>query len=161
MPVLFAEDPNPPWDRPEDTDSQWWINCDRCVGWYSSRPNPHCRDCHGEGGYYADKIDPVPACKVGDHRWKIEFDAGTINVYALDPCDRIKRESMIRNHGYPACSEKDGWVRDGLSGEIEIKLTYVDDSTASTPAGPAEYGYYIEVEPVVRPPEVPAEAQWA
>jgi hypothetical protein len=100
-----------------------------------------------------DAIDLIPPCKVEDHTWVIEFDAGSHSVSCKNPHTPIEREAMDRYNlaqgkgfYFPVCGDDVGdYVGTGVAGEIEVKLRHVDDSTPSTPAGPAEYGYYLEI----------------
>jgi hypothetical protein len=47
-------------------------------------------------------------------------------------------------HASPVCFA--GIDSEEIYAEIPVTVTYVDDSTPSTPYGPAEYGHYLEVE---------------
>jgi hypothetical protein len=132
---------------------KWWMRCPKCtVRSMSGRQRP-C-DCD-EGWVIVDEYGLLPPCTVEDHTWVLEFDAGSYHVSCKNPHTPIEIEAMYRysqqdasmgNWRYPVCGDDVGdYVHTGIAGEIEVKLNHVDDSTPSTPAGPAEYGYYLEI----------------
>lgn len=93
--------------------------------------------------------DPVPppggwtlaTCRVETHRWHLDLDDGSFHITCMDPCEGHFDPSAPQ----PVCRH-DFEPHDFTTPDpLAITLTYVDDSTASTPAGPAEYGFYIEV----------------
>jgi len=89
-----------------------------------------------EGGWH------VPTCTFESHHWTLEIEYGRVSISCADPCD----ESLF-NPARPGPMCLHDWQPEDYSTPepIPVKLTYVDDSTPSTPAGPAEYGYYIEI----------------
>lgn len=81
-------------------------------------------------------------CDFADHRWVLDVEDGRACVRCADPCDPNVYDLAGRT---PTCL-CDWQPEDFHTPEpLPVVLTYVDDSTPSTPAGPAEYGYYIEV----------------
>jgi hypothetical protein len=84
-------------------------------------------------------------CLIEAHRWGIELEDGRASVVCLDPCDPDLFDSGAQ--GTPACLHE-WYAEDFCTVEpIPVAATYVDDSTPSTPAGPAEYGFYVELRP--------------
>lgn len=87
-------------------------------------------------------------CSFESHKWALEVEDGHTGVRCLDPCD----PAMFRPSGPTPTCLVDWPIEDFFSGEpLPVALTYVEDSTPSTPAGPGEYGYYIEVRPAAAP----------
>jgi hypothetical protein len=140
-------------DAPDrDTpDGKWRIPCDRCG--ISMYPGPGCGQC--DDGYMT--VDPIPLrppCTLDDHTFVIELDGGSFSVRAKDPHSAVECEAMVRwaeangRYPMPMCDVHDDYIQNGLAGEIEVKLTHIDDSTPSTPSSPAEYGYWIEFSPI-------------
>jgi hypothetical protein len=131
---------------------KWWMLCPKCAYLAFGLTQGRGCDCD-EGWVVVDAIDLIPPCKVEDHTWVIEFDAGSHSVSCKNPHTPIEREAMDRYNlaqgkgfYFPVCGDDVGdYVGTGVAGEIEVKLRHVDDSTPSTPAGPAEYGYYLEI----------------
>lgn len=83
-----------------------------------------------------------PTCTFEFHQWILEIEDGRVCILCVDPCDP---ELFNPNSRIPTCLAP--WESEDYSTPepIPVKLTYVNDSTPSTPAGPAEYGFYIEV----------------
>lgn len=82
-----------------------------------------------------------PACKVQDHLWKIECDAGHLGLVCVDPCSEEKLDTYDLAGMTPGCLLDAEMV----GGETPpFKLKYIDDSTPSGPWGPAEYGGWFE-----------------
>lgn len=82
-----------------------------------------------------------PNCTFESHRWELEIDHGIARLACTDPCD----PSPFDPAEPPVCLHP--WDAEDLAMDIPVTVTYVDDSTPSTAAGPAEYGYYLEVRP--------------
>lgn len=93
-----------------------------------------------EGGWK----EPKPGCSWETHRWALSIEDGRASIQCSDPCEGpFDPEKPI-----PACSPhldmpmaEDIYIED-----LPVRVHYVDDSTPSTPVGPAEYGYYFEIE---------------
>jgi hypothetical protein len=86
-------------------------------------------------------------CTFESHTWHLDVESGHATITCADPCDPDVLDLSSGN--LPACL-CDWQPEDfGTAEPIPVRLTYVDDSTPSTPMGPAEYGYYIEVRPPV------------
>lgn len=86
-----------------------------------------------EGGWHK------PSCTFSGHHWALEIEQGQVSFHCLDPCDPDLYEWV------PSC-HNEFYAEDCFTPErIPVALKWVDDSTPSTPAGPAEYGFYIEV----------------
>lgn len=80
-------------------------------------------------------------CSFESHRWVLHVEGGRASISCADSCDPTWFDPAGRT---PACLCD--WQPEDFFGEdIPVALEYVDDSTPSTPAGPAEYGYYIVV----------------
>lgn len=81
-------------------------------------------------------------CSFESHGWALEIDNGSATVQCVDPCDPDLFDPAGKT---PVCLC--GWEPEDFHTPepIPVKVTYVDDSTPPTPAGPAEYGYYLEV----------------
>ncbi len=84
-----------------------------------------------------------PTCTFESHKWALEIEDGHAHIHCCDPCDP---SAFDPSAGQATCAS-DLWNQEDFHtpGAIPVRLTYVDDSTPSTPAGPAEYGFYIEV----------------
>ena len=86
-----------------------------------------------------------PACKIKDHTWVAEVEEGILSIRPSDRHTDEQIAEMDPRGPSPACVH--WWEREDLvMSEFPVKVKVVDDSTPSTPAGPAEYGYWIEVE---------------
>lgn len=97
---------------------------------------PHPEPDPPEGGWH------VPTCSFDTHCWTLEIEDGHVSISCVDPCDG----DLFNPSGSPPMCLHDWQPEDYSTPEpIPVKLTFVNDSTPSTPAGPAEYGYYIEV----------------
>lgn len=88
----------------------------------------------------------IPDCTFASHHWMLTVEDGHASVACVDPCDDAYHPRLFDPAlPTPVCMHEwdpsDFFTPDG----IPVALTYVDDSTPSTPAGPAEYSYYIEV----------------
>ena len=84
-------------------------------------------------------------CKFEDHQWVIEIEEGRASVHVVDPCNP---EMFDPARGLPACSPDLWQAEDFFTAEpIPVQVTFVNDSTPSTPAGPAEYSYYLDIRP--------------
>jgi hypothetical protein len=83
-----------------------------------------------------------PSCTFESHHWEMEVDDGRASISCTDPCNPYifdpREPTPICLHDW---EPEDFHTPD----PIPVALTFVDDSTPSTPAGSAEYGYYIEV----------------
>ena len=81
-------------------------------------------------------------CTFASHNWTLEVEDGRASIMCADPCDVNLFDPSSRSTPVCLCDwqPEDFSTPDG----IPVALTYVDDSTPSTPAGPAEYGFYIE-----------------
>lgn len=84
-------------------------------------------------------------CSFDSHKWGVELEEGNYRVVCLDPCDMEKFNPA--GSGIPACHWEIYPEDFHTPAPIPVKLNYVDDSTPSTPMGPAEYGFYVEVYP--------------
>lgn len=102
------------------------------------------------GGQFDAPIEPPvegwhEPCTVQSHKWAIELDEGIARLVCADRCPdpNVYDPAGIT----PACLMSDYWVREDLQteGSIPVEITLVDDSTPSTPDGPAEYGFWIDV----------------
>jgi hypothetical protein len=105
------------------------------------------------------EVDPLPelqppeggwreiTCTWESHTWHLWLEDGKFSIQCADPCDLNQFDPAAGK--MPLCH----WEFDpedcGTPEPIPVRLTYVDDSTPSTPMGPAEYGFYIEVGPAV------------
>jgi hypothetical protein len=101
-----------------------------------------------------EEVEPLPesvpppegwhpiTCDFTTHKWTLEVEDGKAHIACADPCD----PAWFEPGGRTPCCLCD-WQPDDFHTPhpIPVTLTYVDDSTPSTPAGPAEYGFYIEV----------------
>ncbi len=91
-----------------------------------------------EGGWHK------PDCTFESHSWVLEVEDGRFQVICADPCDAALFDP---SEPTPRCLH-DWEPEDFHTPEpLPVQLVYVDDSTPSTPAGPAEYDFYIEVRP--------------
>lgn len=93
-----------------------------------------------------DDVDEGPrekSCSVADHKWELEIEDGTVSLIATDPCPEEKAAKM----DWPVCRQQ-YWDREDIymAKNVPVKVRHVDDSTPSTPSGPAEYGFYLEIE---------------
>jgi hypothetical protein len=92
-----------------------------------------------------------PTCTFESHRWELEVEGGRADLTCTDPCDSRPDEHVRSAPLFdpaeppPVCLFP--WEPEDIVMDIPVTVTYVDDSTPSTPAGPAEYGYYLEVRP--------------
>lgn len=86
-------------------------------------------------------------CIIADHKWALEIEEGKVELVCLDPHPESFAEECNDGGGLPVCLFP-YWEREDLItvNAIPAKVTHVDDSTPSTPNGPAEYGFYIEIE---------------
>ena len=85
------------------------------------------------------------SCTIADHRWGLDIEEGKVILKCLDPHPEEFVNEIDPYHGLPVCLDP-YWVSEDLGGEIkEVHVEHVDDSTPSTPEGPAEYGYYIVI----------------
>lgn len=112
---------------------------------FAERPEP-------EGGWL-----PV-TCNFSSHRWGLEAEEGVARLRCLDKCDlsRIDPSGPI-----PCCDDTYFLPEDVVTAApIPVRVVFVDDSTPSTPDGPAEYGYWLEIHPLDGLPEIPSGAQW-
>jgi hypothetical protein len=84
-----------------------------------------------------------PTCSFASHSWTLEIDEGRAYIQCADPCDPALFDPAAGNT--PVCLVE--WQPEDhcTPDPIPVRLVFVDDSTPSTPAGPAEWGYYIEV----------------
>lgn len=82
-------------------------------------------------------------CTWESHQWTLDVEDGRAFVACADPCEPLHDPAGP----IPVCLCE--WQPEDLftPDSIPVRLVYVDDSTPSTPAGPAEYGFYIEVHP--------------
>jgi hypothetical protein len=89
-----------------------------------------------EGGW--DK-----SCVIADHQWELVIEEGIASISATDPCSEEKAKRME----WPVCRQP-YWEREDLAinFRLPVKVTHIDDSSPAGPWGPAEYGFYIEVE---------------
>lgn len=88
-----------------------------------------------------------PTCTWESHKWALEIEDGSFHIKCLDPCDMTKIDP---NATIPVCEWGMNYCEPTDFGTpwdapMPIRLEFVDDSTPSTPMGPAEYGYYILV----------------
>lgn len=102
------------------------------------------------------EVDPLPeprvpeggwrhvTCTWESHKWHLWLEDGKFSIQCADPCD-LNQIDPASGKGLPVCHWEFYPEDCGTPEPIPVKLTYVDDSTPSTPAGPAEYGFYIEV----------------
>jgi hypothetical protein len=89
------------------------------------------------------------ACVVADHKWALEVEEGRVQLVCQDPHPPEFAQQVDPARGAPCCLEP-YWESDDVgtgSDPIPVKFEHVDDSTPSTPAGPAEYGFYMVVSP--------------
>lgn len=84
----------------------------------------------------------TPTCTFESHKWTLEIEEGRASIHCCDPCDPSTFHPAA---GDATCEYP--WEPEDLTtpDPIPVLPTYVDDSTPCTPAGPAEYGFYIEV----------------
>lgn len=95
--------------------------------------------------------EPVPPeggwkrvlCTFASHSWSLEVENGRVGLNCTDPCDgRLFNPLGLT----PVCLYP--WEPEDLFAEsIPVTVTHINDSTPSTPSGPAEYSYYLEVRP--------------
>lgn len=103
-----------------------------------------------------EEVDPLPepvpppggwrpiTCTWESHHWTLEVEDGRASIMCADPCEPLHDPAGP----IPVCL-CDWQPEDYHTPEpIPVALTFVDDSTPSTPAGPAEFGFYIEVRAV-------------
>jgi hypothetical protein len=83
-----------------------------------------------------------PTCTFASHSWELEVEGGRANLTCKDPCDPALFDPARLE---PLCLFP--WEPEDLVMDIPVTVTHVDDSTPSTPAGPAEYGFYLEIRP--------------
>lgn len=95
-----------------------------------------------------------PTCSWESHKWHMEIEDGKVSVHCTDPCGPA--EHFDPSLPVPVCVamqegyfEPEDFGTDAWNQPWPVKLTYVDDSTPSTPAGPAEYGFYFTLAPDV------------
>lgn len=101
----------------------------------------------------AQPIELMKPCRFEDHLWILEFEENRVSVRPKDRHSAIEREAMRRasyTEGICSCYAE---VTDNmLYGTMTVKIQYHDDSSPSGPWGPAEYGYYLTIEPVIGDP---------
>jgi hypothetical protein len=87
-------------------------------------------------------------CDFGDHRWSVQIEEGQATLICEDPCTP---EGFDPNGRTPTCHCD--WPSEDVSfaERIPVTVRFINDSTPSTVDGPAEYGYWLEIEPVVVP----------
>lgn len=91
-------------------------------------------------------------CSFESHRWELDVEEGRASVRCADPCDPDLFEPGGRT---PACL-CDWLAEDFFTPEpIPVHVKYVDDSSPSTPNGPAEWGYYLVVSAAALPSDRP------
>lgn len=98
--------------------------------------------------------DPIPppggwheiTCTFESHKWELTVEDGYVSVQCTDPCDDpFKPKLFDPSKPAPICLH-DWQPEDFFTPEpIPVTCQIVHESTPSTPAGPAEYSYYIEV----------------
>lgn len=100
-----------------------------------------------------DRPEPVEpeggwkkACQVEDHRWTLSVEEGRAELVCLDPHPQQFAEEVDPQRGMPVCLDP-YWEPEDLFAEVAVQVRHVDDSSPSTPAGPAEYGFYLEIKP--------------
>jgi hypothetical protein len=71
----------------------------------------------------------------------LEIEDGNVHLACKDSCDPALFDPSAPT---PVCLV--GWLAEDLIAEVPVTVTYVDDSTPSTPAGPAEFGFYLEIQ---------------
>lgn len=86
------------------------------------------------------------ACGLDDHKWDLVVEDGKASLNCRDPhseefCGLVDPNGPPPVCGYPYWVQEDIYIE-----SIPVKVKHVDDSTPSTPAGPAEYGFYLEIE---------------
>jgi hypothetical protein len=89
------------------------------------------------------------ACTVADHKWALEIEEGRAQMVCLDPHPESFAAEVDPVRGSPVCLMP-YWESDdiGTVNPIPVKFEHVDDSTPSTPNGPAEYGFYMTIEKI-------------
>lgn len=88
-----------------------------------------------------------PACRVSDHEWELSIEEGEVTLHCKNPHTDEEAEQMDPDQGIPVCKES-YWDRMDIfmPKRVPVKVRHVDDSTPDTPNGPAEYGFYLELE---------------
>lgn len=86
------------------------------------------------------------SCVIADHEWELEIEEGAVILHAINPCSAEQIEAMGPD-GWPVCRDR-YWEREDIVmyKRVPVKVRHVDDSIPSTPNGPAEYGFYLELE---------------
>jgi hypothetical protein len=110
--------------KPEEPGGKWVILCPKCS--VEHWRGPGCDQCDN-GWVIIDAIETQPACKIEDHTYRIEFDAGSFHITCVDPHPRDVQEAMMRHDNFrsiPGCLE-DGELRDMMAGTIEAKFAIV------------------------------------
>lgn len=98
------------------------------------------------------------ACTVVDHKWALEVEGGKVSLVCLDPHPETFMDEVDPEYGAPVCLDQ-YWERDDLNTPraIPVKVKHIQDNTPSTPNGPAEYGFWIEIEALDTPTGGPAD----
>lgn len=87
-------------------------------------------------------------CIIADHKWSLEVEGGSASLRCLDPHPEEFSNQVNPVYGPPVCLSQ-YWESDDLHCEgIPVQVRHVDDSTPSTPMGPAEYGFWIEIKSI-------------
>lgn len=86
-------------------------------------------------------------CQLADHKWTLVIEDGQVRLECVDPHPESFINEIRPDRRYPACLDHYWQAEDLYCDGIPVKVTHIDDSTPSTPNGPAEYGFYITVEP--------------
>jgi hypothetical protein len=87
------------------------------------------------------------ACTVADHKWALEIEEGRVQLVCLDPHPVEFAAEVEPSRGSPVCLDPYWEPEDvGTTTPIPVKFEHVDDNTPSTPAGPAEYSFYMTIE---------------
>jgi hypothetical protein len=98
-------------------------------------------------------------CVIADHEWELDIEEGMASLVPTNPHTEEEVARMDPSLGSGICAYP-YWEREDLfvEGRIPVKVEHVDDSSPSTPAGPAEYGFYVKVTPL---PKRQAPGAWA
>lgn len=94
-----------------------------------------------EGGW-----TPV-TCSFESHKWQLEVEEGRARIICVDPCPS---EPYTFDPCGPTPTCLCDWMPEDFSTPeaLPVRLRFVDDSSPSTPMGPAEYGFWIDVLPI-------------
>jgi hypothetical protein len=88
-------------------------------------------------------------CNVADHKWGLFIEEGQAILECLDPHPESFAAECDPQCGIPVCADQ-YWLREDvhMNRHIPVAVEHIDDSTPSTPNGPAEYSFYIQISPL-------------